>query len=272
MTKDAYWFPHDSNAHTDPKMVKLLRLSGWAGHGVYWMMVGLLRSENEAGYKLPLDYIDDLCFSMRIEREIIDAVFESKLLQDDGEMFWSESLIRRMSEWDEKRKRRVDAGRKGGQAKAKAKRKQRSSNAKAKVQQCPSKKRTEQKRTEQDSTEKETPPEASRLAGSLYRFLMDIKPDRKDVKKTSVPKWAIDIEKLHRIDKRDWPRIEAVIDWLFVDYTPSNSFDWRDNIKSGAKLKKQFDQLELLKNKRPAIITQSDKNEAVLERMRRGEI
>jgi len=50
--------------------------------------------------------------------------------------------------------------------------------------------------------------------------------------------WAEDIEKLHRIDKREYTDIERVIRWVKSD----GNF-WFSNIMSGAKLCEQFSRL-----------------------------
>jgi len=47
-------------------------------------------------------------------------------------------------------------------------------------------------------------------------------------------RWAQDIEKLHRIDGYDYELITKVMDWSQQDQF------WRQNIKSGATLRKQF--------------------------------
>nr|DAI09819.1 MAG TPA: hypothetical protein [Caudoviricetes sp.] len=52
--------------------------------------------------------------------------------------------------------------------------------------------------------------------------------------------WAEDIEKLHRIDRRDYADIERVIRWVKND-----SDFWRSNIMSGKKLRRHFDMLIL---------------------------
>jgi hypothetical protein len=33
--KDAYYFPHDSNARMDIRIVELRDAHGWAGYGIY---------------------------------------------------------------------------------------------------------------------------------------------------------------------------------------------------------------------------------------------
>ena len=42
MSKDCYYFPHDSNAKDDPKCVLMIEQLGMEGYGIYWMLVCLL--------------------------------------------------------------------------------------------------------------------------------------------------------------------------------------------------------------------------------------
>jgi hypothetical protein len=157
MGKDAYWFPHDSNARGDKKCVRIRRKYGWAAYGIYWAIVEQLRDEGE--YMLPVDSIDDMCFEIGCDPEIVHEMITAGLLQEEGGFFFSKSLKRRMVEWDEKKKRRAAAGRLGGLKKssnAKAMLKQSQGDAKAKPKQCSSKKSTEQKSTEQKSTEQKS--------------------------------------------------------------------------------------------------------------------
>ena len=44
--KDAFWFPHDTNAHNDPRMIRLRRLGDWQAVGVYWAFIEILRGES----------------------------------------------------------------------------------------------------------------------------------------------------------------------------------------------------------------------------------
>lgn len=55
--------------------------------------------------------------------------------------------------------------------------------------------------------------------------------------KETVMRWAVDIEKLNRIDKREYDHIEEILIWC------KNDSFWSDNIMSGVKLRKQFDTL-----------------------------
>lgn len=83
---------------------------------------------------------------------------------------------------------------------------------------------------------KEIPVEATRLASTLQELVMEnfdfIKKNPKDVET-----WAKDIERIHRIDGYDWLIIEAVIRWS------QNDDFWKQNIRSGAKLRKKFEDL-----------------------------
>ena len=51
--------------------------------------------------------------------------------------------------------------------------------------------------------------------------------------------WARDIEKAHRLDGRRWEALRGMIDYC---YDVSNF--WCMNIRSGAKLRKHYDQIE----------------------------
>ena len=69
---------------------------------------------------------------------------------------------------------------------------------------------------------------------------MDLILSRKpDFKKPDLQKWASYIDNMLRLDKRTPEAIEAVIRWCQAD-----DF-WCNNILSTAKLRKQFDQLDL---------------------------
>lgn len=80
-----------------------------------------------------------------------------------------------------------------------------------------------------------------RAAGYLLKSIRTHQPDFQcsDAKLLG---WARDLDLLHRVDKREWPRIGAVITWCHR--SPAGAF-WRGNILSGRKLREQFDQLEI---------------------------
>lgn len=79
----------------------------------------------------------------------------------------------------------------------------------------------------------------------LSQFLWDLILERKpDHKKPDLQKWAVHIDQMIRIDKRDPDRIRDVIRWCQAD-----DF-WQDNILSTNKLRQHFDKLELAMQKK----------------------
>jgi len=115
--KEAYYFSHDSNARNDLRVVKLRRLHGLAGVGLFWCVVEMLREADE--YKLPQENIPDICFELRVEEDVFQSLFDCGLLERDEIYFWSNSLINRMKKREEISKKRAEIGRRGGYAKQK---------------------------------------------------------------------------------------------------------------------------------------------------------
>jgi len=74
------------------------------------------------------------------------------------------------------------------------------------------------------------------LSELLQNLILGRKPD---FKKPNLQKWAIHIDRMIRLDNRKPETIEKVIRWCQTD-----DF-WQNNILSTAKLRKQFDKLEL---------------------------
>lgn len=52
MSKEAYYFSHDTNARNDPKILALRDNWGVEGYGIYWVLIEMLRESND--YKLPI--------------------------------------------------------------------------------------------------------------------------------------------------------------------------------------------------------------------------
>ena len=94
MGKDAFYFPHDSNAQRDPKIVKLRRVHGWSGYGLYWALIETLRDQEN--YTLETDY-ETHAFALQTESETLKSVVENfELFSVKDGFFFSESLKRRM--------------------------------------------------------------------------------------------------------------------------------------------------------------------------------
>ena len=128
MSKDAYYFSHDSNARNDQRLLKIRMKHGMEGYGIYFAIVEMLREQQD--YILTLPDIPCIAYDLRVEIGLIEEiVFNYDLFEVDDDKFYSRSLKRRMEKLDEKKKVRAEAGRKGGKTTAKVK--QKDSNATA---------------------------------------------------------------------------------------------------------------------------------------------
>jgi DnaD/phage-associated family protein len=118
MSKEAYYFSHDSNARNDPKIQAMIGDYGAAGYGVYWFIVEMLREQDN--FKLPLKNYVFSAIAMQVQckdyakdnakKFVEDCINEYELFETDGQFFWSNSLIKRMDKKnDVSEKRRAAA-------------------------------------------------------------------------------------------------------------------------------------------------------------------
>lgn len=113
--KESFYFSHDCGASRDLKMIKLRRKHGWEGAGIFWAVIEALRETSN--YEISIEDADDLLFEFGIKREIFDYLFKCGLLIKDGDVFYSESLKRRMELKESRIKTNRENGRKGGRPK-----------------------------------------------------------------------------------------------------------------------------------------------------------
>lgn len=125
-SKDTYYFSHDSNALSDPKILSMRCDYQLEGYGLYWAIIEMLR--NESTYKLSLDKTTYRAIQMQthtkinVEKYIQDCINEYKessqgngLFNTEGTYFWSESLLNRMSKMESVREKRSEAGKKSAE-------------------------------------------------------------------------------------------------------------------------------------------------------------
>lgn len=106
--KEAYYFSHDRNARGDPKILEMRSVYGSIGYGWFWILVELM-SEQES-YRLDMSskyafhgFASQMqCKSEEAEQFIADCINEFKLFESDAELFWSNTLLRRMGKAHEK--------------------------------------------------------------------------------------------------------------------------------------------------------------------------
>ncbi len=116
--KNAYFFSHDCNARLDEKMLAVRMKHGVEGYGVYFMLIE--RLTEAADHMSAKDY-NAIAFDFRCNADLVQSVVEDFGLFcfTDNNLFFSESLLRRMEALDNIREKRRAAGRKGGISKAK---------------------------------------------------------------------------------------------------------------------------------------------------------
>ena len=114
MTKDTFYFSHDSNARNDVKVIKLRRVLGMEGYGIYFCLIEILREQKD--HTLPLSSINDIAFDLRVSEEKIQSVIVGFDLFDIvDEEFFSIRLLRSMKKYNDKKRRLSEAGRRGNE-------------------------------------------------------------------------------------------------------------------------------------------------------------
>ena len=114
--KDAYYFPHDSNAKDDPKIIVLMEELGPEGYGIFWILIETLRDQPD--YKADIRILPGLArrYNTTFDK-MKSVVWNFGLFEiDDQKFFYSPSFHRRMSELDRKRELKRKAGKKSGEA------------------------------------------------------------------------------------------------------------------------------------------------------------
>jgi len=115
--KDAYYFSHDSNAKDDIKITMLIEEMGLEGYGIFWVLVESLR--DQPNYKYPVKLLPSLARKYNSTFEKMKAVvlryglFNLEEVTDGMDVFFSNSLNRRMSLREDNKMRSRIAGVKG---------------------------------------------------------------------------------------------------------------------------------------------------------------
>jgi len=108
MKKDSYYFPHFTSARTDAKLIKLKRVLGMEGYGIYFHILETLREQTD--FKYPILGIEDLAYEWHVSKEKIQAVITNYgLFEFDENNFWSIKLIQFLQPYLEKSQRARNA-------------------------------------------------------------------------------------------------------------------------------------------------------------------
>jgi hypothetical protein len=107
------YFTHDSNAFSDPKILKVKRIYGIEGYGIFFALLEKLSASN--AYRISLKNIEDLAYDMRVEKEKLKDIIDNYDLfkqetDNTGAYFYSHSHRLKMQYKDEKADKKRQAG------------------------------------------------------------------------------------------------------------------------------------------------------------------
>jgi hypothetical protein len=114
--KDAFYFPHYSNARNDRKLKRVIKSLGVEGYGIYFMLLEVLRDQTE--FRYPMADIDLLADEFGTSEAKVAAVIRNFDLFniDDEQSFFSINLIKYLEPMFKMRDQRSIAGKASGEA------------------------------------------------------------------------------------------------------------------------------------------------------------
>jgi hypothetical protein len=115
MKKDTYYFSHDFNANSDEKLLYLRSKFGMEGYGLYWYFIEKMHEANDS--KLTCCLLDGIAFNLCYDpvklKEFYNECIDLELFMTDGLKYWSDRVIRNKEQFDEKKKSKSIAGKRG---------------------------------------------------------------------------------------------------------------------------------------------------------------
>lgn len=115
MAKDTYYFKHDCNARNDIKLVRVRRKYKMAGYGVFFAIIEMLREQSD--HKFKISDIEDIAFDLDENIKLIHAiVHDFGLFVIENDEFYSDTLMRRMSDYNDQKAKRIEAGKQGAKS------------------------------------------------------------------------------------------------------------------------------------------------------------
>src|SRR3990167_2639185 len=69
----AYYFKHDDNARRDPKLIKLRRVKGMKGIGIYWCLIEIL---HEQGGEITFDEVNSISLELQEDEANVLSVIK----------------------------------------------------------------------------------------------------------------------------------------------------------------------------------------------------
>jgi hypothetical protein len=113
--KKTYYFQHDFEAISDPKIQFILAKFGGIGYGLWWRIVEMLHQEenNKLHHKEYIYFA--LSNQLQCEQDLVKSFIQSciqdvELLDSDGECFWSERVLKNVGKMQDIKEKRSSAG------------------------------------------------------------------------------------------------------------------------------------------------------------------
>ncbi len=111
-SKNTFYFSHDANAHEDDKIICLMSHYGSQGYGWWWIMVEVLFQQEgcklDLSNKTTIPYLYRMLWDMPMKdiESFIDQLVDFGLLVREGDVVYSESLLKRNDKIDDLREKR----------------------------------------------------------------------------------------------------------------------------------------------------------------------
>ena len=104
---ESLYLKHDIDCREDEKIIRLLRIKGFEGYGIYWMINEFLFKHNG---KMFITSIPDIAYQTRIDESVVKDIIENYGLYKikDGQ-FYSDRLLEDIGLIEESSKRGRDA-------------------------------------------------------------------------------------------------------------------------------------------------------------------
>lgn len=113
--KDTYYFQHDYNPTSDPKVQALIGEYGAIGYGIYWRIVEMLHEDELHKLQCKKFIYIALAKQMLTSVEQVESIIKNcieiyELFKSDNDFFWSERVMRNIDKRTEISNKRSKAG------------------------------------------------------------------------------------------------------------------------------------------------------------------
>lgn len=125
MAKETFYFPHDFEPMSDPKMQALVGEHGADGYAIFWRVVEMLHSDDDHRLECKLYVYAGIAQQFKLDIETVRIVLNyaitvCELFTSDGQTFWSERVFRNFEKREEIKEKKSRAGKASAEARKKA--------------------------------------------------------------------------------------------------------------------------------------------------------